>query len=331
MIKLSIIIPVYNSKKYILQCVESLLMQKLSIDEYEILLIDDGSSDGSSSIVNILCEKYHHIRCFHQSNAGQGRARNVGLDYAKGRYVTFVDSDDYITPNTYRQILEKCNSMDLDVCEYQMARQLSDGTFIIDLVQPFCSDEIYTGEYALLHGVNIASVCTNVYRKSFIDKYGLRFHEQIKHEDVEFNARMYAFAQRIMFTDICGYVYRWNPVSTDRTTDKEKRRILFKSDIFLICSIRNFVESEEIKPELGIFYRQYCNSILVSLFLFQLFKKNDYSYKDYCYIVKLLIAEKLYPIKGVTKSRKTTLLIPLINTLPLTRMLKILNRLCILL
>ena len=92
--KLSVIIPVFNSEKYIEECLKSLLRQKLSDSEYEILCIDDGSTDHSGSILEAYEKKYRQIRVFRQENRGVSAARNKGLQEARGEYLSFVDGDE---------------------------------------------------------------------------------------------------------------------------------------------------------------------------------------------------------------------------------------------
>ena len=106
-IRLSIIIPVYNSGKYLEKCISSIKRNKC--EEYEIIIIDDGSNDGTSEI----CDKYSdefQIKVIHQKNSGVSNARNRGLKLARGEYITFVDSDDYVSPDYVGTIIQKINT-----------------------------------------------------------------------------------------------------------------------------------------------------------------------------------------------------------------------------
>lgn len=114
---LSIIVPVYNCKKYLNRCIESLIDQSYS--NIEIILVDDGSSDGSSDLCDELKKKDKRIRVFHQNNLGPGAARNVGLLNAKGNYITFVDSDDCVEKDGYSKILnQKYKYADIIICQW---------------------------------------------------------------------------------------------------------------------------------------------------------------------------------------------------------------------
>ena len=102
---LSIIVPVYNVKNYIRQCIDSILNQTL--ENFEVILVDDGSSDGSGSICDEYAKNDKRVKVIHQKNSGVSVARNVGLKFASGDYIAFVDSDDYIAPDMYKVLVNK--------------------------------------------------------------------------------------------------------------------------------------------------------------------------------------------------------------------------------
>ena len=104
----SIIVPVYNIKVYLLECVESLRKQTYS--NIEIILVDDGSSDGSDIMCDELGEKDSHIHVIHQTNGGLSKARNTGLESAQGKYVGFVDSDDWLEPDMVEIMVNACEN-----------------------------------------------------------------------------------------------------------------------------------------------------------------------------------------------------------------------------
>lgn len=108
---LSIIVPVYNVEKYLKTCINSLLEQKL--DAYEIILVDDGSTDSSGGICDEYAKKHEKIQVIHKKNDGLSSARNTGIENAVGKYIGFVDSDDYIMPEMYKNLIEvakMCNA-----------------------------------------------------------------------------------------------------------------------------------------------------------------------------------------------------------------------------
>ena len=105
--KITVIIPVYNAGKYLRKCLDSIVMGQYS--DWECILVDDGSKDDSLSICEEYANKDSRFRVFHQINAGASAARNVGLDNAKGEYITFIDADDWVSSN-YLFAVEKCDS-----------------------------------------------------------------------------------------------------------------------------------------------------------------------------------------------------------------------------
>ena len=103
MVKVSIIVPIYNTEKYLIKCLDSLVNQTLT--DIEILLINDGSTDNSQKIIDEYVKKYPNIcRCFRQENSGQACARNVGINSARGDFIAFVDSDDYVDITAYEKV-----------------------------------------------------------------------------------------------------------------------------------------------------------------------------------------------------------------------------------
>lgn len=114
--KLSIIVPVYNVEKYIERCINSILAQ--TIDSFEIILIDDGSTDGSGEICDKYAQNNHNIIVIHKENAGISTARNVGIEIAKGDFIGFVDSDDWIDKNMYKTLYDLCirHRADISTC-----------------------------------------------------------------------------------------------------------------------------------------------------------------------------------------------------------------------
>lgn len=130
----SIIVPVYNSEKYIAKCIESILNQDYK--EFELLLINDGSTDSSCNIMNLYDDK--RIKIYNQENKGTGSARNLGLKYATGNYIAFVDSDDTIENNYLSIMLEliKKNNADIVSCQYKQNKD-TEKIEILDKEQAF--------------------------------------------------------------------------------------------------------------------------------------------------------------------------------------------------
>lgn len=226
-IRISVIVPVYNVENYLETCVESIVMQE---DRFtEILLVDDGSTDGSSRICDELARKYKCIRVTHKKNGGLSSARNAGLEEAKGTYILFVDSDDYLEPGTCRILLDHVkNHEGLDVLVFngiedfgykkESMRQKAnlDGTPV--------SGRDYLVKCYSNRNLNVEA-CLYMYRRVFLEENCLRFKEGILHEDVEFTPRALLAAKKVLEIQDCLYHYmiREGSISTSRNKEKNIR------------------------------------------------------------------------------------------------------------
>ena len=311
MVKLSIVIPVYNVEHYLDECVSSLYNQDIHEEDFEVLLIDDGSTDNSLSIAKQWAEKHGNVRVFHQENQGQGPARNLGIDNAIGDYICFVDSDDWLTGGKLGNVLEIAFKENLDIIYFGITVERSDGSFCA--VPTFRrKNSVIKGEEYLFSSIPVGSVWGAFYKHSLICKHDLRFMRGITHEDVPFAHHVLAYAQRILVSDIFAYNYRYNPHSTDRSREVSKIKKGILSNFHVAKYLRDLSKKEEFSTQLRGYYRRKCNSIVVSEFINM--KKTGVA--DVYFIKECIdVACKLgvYPIKGRTLSWKTTLLIPFIN------------------
>lgn len=122
MIKVSIIVPVYNVLEYLPECIESLLSQ--SYKNYEIILVNDGSNDGSGNLCDEYTQNYENIFVLHKENGGISSARNAGLDLATGDYIAFVDSDDFVSSDYLKVMVDLIEKYDCDLvcCDYNRGK-----------------------------------------------------------------------------------------------------------------------------------------------------------------------------------------------------------------
>jgi glycosyltransferase involved in cell wall biosynthesis len=128
--ELSIVVPVYNAEKYLRQCLDSLVA--LKIENYEIILVNDGSTDGSQTIMDDYTKHYPElVKCFVQKNSGVSCARNFGMSQATGTYIAFADSDDYILPEEFEALWHKVQNSGVDVAVANLQRDF-DGKIVPD-------------------------------------------------------------------------------------------------------------------------------------------------------------------------------------------------------
>jgi glycosyltransferase involved in cell wall biosynthesis len=190
--KLSIIIPVFNSEKYICRCLDSLLNQDLEVDDYEILIINDGSKDGSIYLAEQYEQKYTHVHIHHQENGGVGNARNNGIVLAKGEYIYFIDSDDYLASNILNLILNNSIKNELDVLTFLSTRtyNLDVKDSVLNKNQSFLINK--TNGIAYIGDVGYKNeVWWYVIKKEFLTKSGIQFIEGRWMEDAIFTATLF--------------------------------------------------------------------------------------------------------------------------------------------
>ncbi|MBY6917960.1 glycosyltransferase [Clostridium botulinum] len=213
---LSIIIPVYNSEKTIEKCLDSIIVQEL--EGKEIILIDDGSKDNSLKILLKYEKKYDYIKVVSQKNMGQGIARNRGIEIAKGDYITFVDSDDYISGiESYSNLLEKCYKNDLDMLIFNYSIVQNN---IKNQVVNLKENIIFSGEDILIKFLLTNEVegysCNKIFKSNLLRKYGIKFIEGKKYEDIPLVVDVIMLSRKIEFDNTRIYNYVMNNLSTTK-------------------------------------------------------------------------------------------------------------------
>lgn len=211
---ISIIVPIYNVAQYLRACINSIVNQ--TYRDIEIILIDDGSTDDSGSI----CEEYkkidERIVVIHQNNAGLSAARNAGIKLSTGEYITFIDSDDYISPD-YIKKLHSCfadNTIDIVVCDLKKVPEkveLSDinlqvekDTNSVRLSNCQAIEEVYKSSY---HGIDFVSFA-KLYRKALFEINEIEFPVGKIHEDAFTTYKLFYASKEIVYVDIPMYFYR---------------------------------------------------------------------------------------------------------------------------
>jgi CDP-glycerol glycerophosphotransferase len=231
---ISVIVPVYNVEKYLSQCLENLIFQ--TYKNIEIIIVDDGSPDKSADIYN----KYAAIDCrisiIKQENAGLSAARNKGMSLAKGDYIHFMDSDDYIDLNYYEKMLETAEQTQADmVCSGTCV--LEDERFSITFNQRI----IFTAVDDKINATKIyraAGVWRFLYKRSFIEKMKLSFELGRLFEDVIFSTLAAYHSNKIALVPDVNYYYNYNPNSIMH--DKDKSDKLYEDERYVRNIAKNF-------------------------------------------------------------------------------------------
>lgn len=206
--KLSIIVPVYKVEEYLGECVDSLLSQ--TIDDYEIILVDDGSPDNSGKIADeYAAANPDMIRVLHIDNGGQGRARNFALDIAKGDFVGFVDSDDWVTHDMYEKMYTRAAETGADVVVCDFMERFADGR---ESMLPASLQDNWLG--------SAGSSCNKIFRRSLVG--ALRFPVGLWYEDFYFSAVMLLRSKHTEFIAEPLYIYRRGQESTMHNNNAAK-------------------------------------------------------------------------------------------------------------
>ena len=237
---ISIIVPVYRTEQYLHQCVDSLLAQTYT--RIEIILVDDGSPDGSGMICEEYAAKDPRVRVIHQENSGPSAARNTGLAHATGEYVMFVDSDDWISPDNCEKAVTVALEQNVDVVIWSYRREFPDRSLDRHI---FAEEQAFTGEayrrlFLKVLGDTVtpetldslSSACNKLYKLEGIAE-SVRFMDIkiIGTEDLLYNVQVFLRAQNAYYLREAFYHYRKdNQHSLTKTYKKEllpQRKVLF--------------------------------------------------------------------------------------------------------
>lgn len=219
---LSIIVPVFNVERYLAKCLDSLLSQDIDRDSYEIILIDDGSTDTGGEICDGYASNNENITVFHQKNQGLSVARNVGLGKARGKYVLFVDSDDFLEENILGVLVEEMGELELDILRFKY-RRVQEGEDlpheIVVYQHPISQQDVYDGHDFLFNRLGKGCYAWQflIHREHLVQNE-LYFRPGIIFEDTEWTPRLLEKAKRVAEIDLLVYNYleRKGSITKDR-------------------------------------------------------------------------------------------------------------------
>ena len=222
----SIIIPVYNTQNYIERCVNSLLIQ--DFEDFELILIDDGSNDQSADICDDIAEKDARVQSIHIKHAGVSSARNIGLKHATGSYILFVDSDDEVTQTCLTDLL--AHEADIIVSGFLRKTVEKQECYIPEREKCYCEEEktTFLNDY-LLRSIFFDGPCSKLLKRSVIEDYQLRFNESLSYaEDKLFINSFLLHAKSYCIIDKPTYINirRHDSLSSDITSDQHVQQLL---------------------------------------------------------------------------------------------------------
>ncbi len=311
----------YNAEKYIGICLDSILDSNLLKEEYEIVIVNDGSQDKSSEIAQDYASRYSNVAYLTQENQGQSTARNYGIKSCQGEYVWCVDADDKLISAQLPKLIDALDEYEnLDILAVQLQNVTEEGKYLdIECTQPLVEhNRIISGIEAVISGYIPSSICALIVRRELFVENDIFFVKGITHQDVELTYRLMPHAKFVMFSNLIPYLYIYHPNSTSKSLVPEKKIKYIKDDIYIIKSFQKLALS--YKQDNLLLYKVIYNqsqNVLFSL-VYSLYKNK----KTWCNmgintaVVAELKKEKLYPIRGKFDSIKKTICARLFLNIP---------------
>ena len=300
----SIIVPIYNAAPYIIRCLESIFDQNFGEKLFEVIVINDGSTDNSEEIARKLCKGRENVKILTQENKGLGGARNTGIDSAIGEYIIFLDADDYLEENSLSLISEKISDPKFESVEvFELGcNSVSEHGNHLSTFVPNSIGLIYTGIDYYLKVKSINSVCNKVYRRSSLGE--LRFKERIYAEDSDFNSSAYFFFKKVCALDFVLSNFVQTTGSITRSKNKETNKKYLQDTLSVLRSFQRFekVHSKKTDKENDYFEKKYT---LFTVTIFYLLFKYKIRTSEALKIKSDLKQNELYVLtyKGLDRNR----------------------------
>lgn len=248
--KVSVIIPVYNVENYLRKCLDSLVNQTLK--DIEIIVVNDGTLDNSQEIIDEYVKKYpKKVVSIIQENGGQGAARNTGLLHAKGEYIGYVDSDDYVEENMYEELYKKAKEEDSDI--------VICGNNVVKENYEFLSKEDVDKEFLL----GKMAVWNKIYKKNIIVDNKIQFRSKVWYEDLDFTMKVYFSSKKISYVDKPLYNYLLREGSTMNNNNIKRNLELIEAFDSLIdyCKDKKIYNKAKDEIEFLCIYHMYIFAI----------------------------------------------------------------------
>lgn len=313
MLRLSIIVPFYNVAKFLSKCVESLLKQDFSGEEYEIIVINDGSTDGSDLIAIKYANEYRNVYLINQQNKGAGGARNTGIQYSGGKYIQFVDADDFLCFNRIRTLLDKMDRDELDILRFNYQHVNEH----YEVVQPHKNpgqfvdyrDEVTDGISFLTQRLGYACYVPQfIFRSDLIRKEKNLFKEQIYFEDTEWIPRILIQAKRITSVNTIVYNYLLNEESITQGMDDEKKRKILNDKLSIVDSMK--IQMADMKD------KRWHKGMIAFTVLSALDDAIAYFWNEYADVIAKIKQKEVFPLYSYQLNQKKKISLHVLNFSP---------------
>lgn len=279
--KASVIVPVYNVKEYLPKCAASIFAQ--TEGDFELLLIDDGSTDGSGELCDALAEKDSRARVIHQKNQGLGGARNTGIEAARSDWLLFVDSDDWIEPEVLERTLAAGKKETADLVLFSFRSVNTNGKELgvfpdsVPKNQPL---DPQTRKDLLLCAPN---AWNKLYRKSLFTDTGVRYPLRVWYEDIRTTLKLMLKARRVVSLDYTGYNYLQRPGSIIQNVNVERNSEILDAFEDILAYFKEHGFWEKYRDEL-CFLTLFHVYITASVRVIRLDRKNPLVPKFFAYL-----------------------------------------------
>ncbi len=279
---LSIVVPAFNTRRFLRKCLESIVLQDAPQDLFEVVVVDDGSTDDSSTIIREFTERYVNVTGLWQENSGLGAARNAGERAARGRYVWFVDADDFLQNGALPSLLEALQEHQPDVMVLDLTCADETGCFADWITTGFSEDagKTLTGGQFFERHFRTTYAVLYVFSRSLLVANGIRFEPRINMQDAEMLPRALAKARHVYLSGISAYVYVKRQDSYINSTDTDTRRRYFLSVVEVHQRLGAFMKTVADDAALSRGLRSKINAIEEILMLSLIYDRLSKSQRD---------------------------------------------------
>lgn len=300
---LTIIIPVYNVEKYIQKCLDSIYKQGINENLFEVIIINDGTQDKSIDIIHPYINIHKNCSLINQQNQGLSSARNKGIEAAKGDYIWFVDSDDWLADKSLNIVLKYIENKKYNVIASNLIYAFDDSSR--NYHERILKNNITINSVKYILFYSLGAVQRFIIKRSFIEKNKLQFYPAIYHEDGEFGLKLIAFAKNVLIIKEFIYMYyqRENGSITSTWTDKNTfdSLIVYKRDMELAKSIKekklkNAIYSEALKVLLFAFQNLNSKSSKEIRFAYKQHRKDFITLSLKLLFFRIPIRKKIIPL-----------------------------------
>ncbi|NMH88172.1 glycosyltransferase [Flavivirga algicola] len=300
--KLSIVVPFYNAESHIERCLHSLVNQNINKNDYEIILIDDGSTDSGIKIVESFKEDHKNIFIYSQDNIGLGATRNRGIMLAKGEFIYFIDADDYLVFNVLDIILKQAETLNLEVLGFNTMPTERIDLFTSKTEGKTYNPDILKGaDFLVKNKYHRLEAWWYIIKREYLLKSGCKFEEGKFMEDAIFTFNIFLGANRTMFLPIDAHRYvKTNESIMNNNNDEHLLKVIedYISLVFRFDSLANEITKNEVLNASEIVKSIKYKSTVSIYFMFFKIIKSKISIREINSILTRLKRINIYPLKG---------------------------------